>query len=133
EGRFVFTRALMLPGDAALTLEASYLERRWESRATAAAMLIGILLFLAVFLSIREMLDGGSTNMVAGFGLLLLWLLDVRFPFTATYAAAGFGVPVLLLGSVKLMGHALDVWDAWREEGERYAPRAHTESRGTSE
>lgn len=132
EGRETFSRALMLAADQSLTLEASYVERRWESLPTGAAMLIAILLFLALFLSLRHMLDGGTANMIAGLCLLILWILDLKYPFTATYSAAGFGIPVLLLGSVKLIGHALDIWDSWREEGERFSSRGNTDSR-TSE
>lgn len=134
DGRTVFTRAMMLPSDdVTLTVEASYVERRFESVATAAAMLIGMLVFVAAFLSVRQLLDPTTTNMLAGLGLLILWMLDTRFPFSAPFAAAGFGLPVLLLGSVKLMGHALDVWDAWREEGERFHTRQGHESRGSTE
>jgi hypothetical protein len=94
--------------------------------------MMGLALFLAAFLAVRQMLDVPTTNVIAAVGILVLWLMDSRYPFTAPYAAAGFGLPVLLLGSVKLMGHALDTWDAWREEGERYAGRSSENGTRTS-
>ena len=132
EGRPSFTRPVVLPGESGLSLEATFIERRYEALATALAMLVGIALFLAGFFALRQWIDVPTLNVGAGLGLLVLWLLDSRYPFTAPFAAAGFGLPVLLLGSVKLMGHALDTWDAWREEGERFTSRGGGDTRTES-
>ncbi|MBI4861334.1 MAG: hypothetical protein HY815_13915 [Candidatus Riflebacteria bacterium] len=98
---------------------ATFFERKNEWLVNGFAFIAGFVLFGVIFLGSRELIGRGTMLAVGLVGLLAVWAVDLGFPFALRWAAAGFGLPVLLIAGVRGLWRGIDLLERWREEGVR--------------